>query len=169
LSDKFKIQRSPNFSSAYKDDLFRLWFNNQKPSMKRLHQMIPEEWGNKPTIGTLGNWYRQEFKPKAERLQRDYEERIGAELIQEKVEMLRRHGALGRRMQDIALDCLDNVDPSELSEHAAVRMLVEGVRIERDSVGIPQTLEKLLNQTDEELIEEIQKLIGDSQAVILED
>jgi hypothetical protein len=169
LSNKIDMRQKPNFPGAYKDDLFRLWFNNQQPSIKKLHQMIPEEWGEKPTLGTLQNWHRIDFKPKAERLKREYDERLSAELIQEKVEMLRRHGALGRQMQQIALDCLDNVDPTELSEHAAVRMLVEGVRIERDSVGIPQTLEKLLNQTDEELIEEIQKLIGDSQAVILED
>jgi len=56
-----------------------------------------------------------------------------------------------------------------LSANAAVRLLVEGVRIERDSVGLPQALEKMIDADDEDLLERVQKLTKESQAEILTD
>ena len=47
----------------------------------------------------------------------------------------------------------------ELTASASVRLLVEGLRIERESVGIPEMFEKMQDKSDQELLEEVQKLI----------
>jgi hypothetical protein len=56
----------------------------------------------------------------------------------------------------------------ELSSNALVRLLIEGIRIERESRGIPQALEKMVNKTDEELLDEIAQLTGGAEVEILD-
>ena len=158
------------YSDSYKNDLFLLWWKNQKPAVKRLWQMIPEDWdGDKPVVGTIERWIREIFVSRAKRLDAELAREIEGRLVKEKVEMLHRHAEVGRKIQKQALDCLDSIDPSKLSSSSAVRLLVEGVRIERDSVGLPQALEKIINADDEELFNRIQKLTKESQAEILVD
>lgn len=167
IGEVVRIQR---YSDSYKSDLFLLWWKNQKPFSKRLHQMIPEEWdGDKPTVPTVTAWIREIFVPRADRLDAELKQEMEHRLVQEKVEMLYRHAEVGRKIQEKALDCLDTIDPDKLSASAAVRLLVEGVRIERDSVGLPQALEKMIDADDEDLLNRVQELTKESQAEIIVD
>lgn len=158
------------YSDSYKNDLFLLWWKNQKPFSKRLWQMIPEDWdSDKPSVGTVERWIREIFVSRAERLDAELAREMEGRLVKEKVEMLYRHAEVGRKIQRKALDCLDTIEPDKLSAPAAVRLLIEGVRIERDSVGLPQALEKMISASDEDLLERVQKLTKESQAEILTD
>jgi hypothetical protein len=157
------------FSDTYKNDLFLIWYNGKQPAAKRLWEMIPESWNGAPVVDTVRIWIKDIFRPRAEDLDKRLAREIEGRLIQEKVEMLYRHAELGRKIQRKALDCLDQIDPEDLSSNAAVRLLVEGVRIERDSVGLPQALEKILNASDEEMLNRVQELTKESQAEILVD
>jgi len=130
--------------------------------------MIPEEWGNKPSAATLADWIRDSFMPKAETLNVRLAQEIEGRLVKEKVEMLYRHAEVGRKMQRIALERLDEIPDDELNANASVRLLVEGIKIERESVGLPQALEKLLDQDNEELLSRVEALIGDSPGEILD-
>jgi len=47
-------------------------------------------------------------------------------------------------------------------------LLVEGISIERDSVGLPQALEKMLDKEDDDLLAEVERLIGDAPGEILD-
>ena len=165
ISEVVKVQQ---YTDSYKNDLFMIWWKNQKPFSKKLWQMIPEDWaGDKPAVSTVDRWIREIFAPKAETLDNRLAQEMEHRLVQEKVEMLYRHAEVGRKIQKKALDCLDEIDPSDLSSSAAVRLLVEGVRIERDSVGLPQALEKMINKSDEDLLNRVQELTKQSQAEIL--
>jgi hypothetical protein len=57
---------------------------------------------------------------------------------------------------------------SNLSANAAVRLLIEGIRVERESKGVPQAVEKMMNKSDDELVEDIHKLLKDSNIEILD-
>jgi hypothetical protein len=130
--------------------------------------MIPDEWeGDPPAQGTLYNWIKEIFEDKAAFLDRKLTEEIEGRLIQKKVEMLHRHGEIGRKMQGQAMKKLEDIDEKDLPAHAAVRLLVEGIRIERESVGLPQALEKLINSSDEDILDRIEQLTEESQAEIL--
>ena len=129
--------------------------------------MIPEDWGSKPVVDTVGIWIRDIFRPRAEDLDKRLAQELEGRLVQEKVEMLYRHAEIGRKMQKKAMDCLDGIDPEDLGANAAVRLLVEGTRIERDSVGLPQAIEKMINASDEDLLNRVQEITKESQAEIL--
>ena len=165
-----EVVTTQHYSDSYKSDLFALWWKNQKPSAKRLWQMIPEDWDmDKPSINTVGIWIREIFVPRADILDAKLDQEMEHRLVKEKIEMLYRHAEIGQKIQKKALDCLDTIAPDELSASAAVRLLVEGVRIERDSVGLPQALEKMINASDEDLLNKVQELTKQSQAEILID
>ena len=164
------VVKAPPHSDSYKNDLFILWWKNQKPFSRRLHQMIPEDWdGDKPAVSTVATWIKEIFAPRADKLDAELAQEMEHRLVKEKIEMLYRHAEVGRKIQKKALDCLDTIEPDKLSASAAVRLLVEGVRIERDSVGLPQALEKMINATDEDLLSRVQKITKESQAEILVD
>ena len=157
------------FSDTYKNDLFLIWYNGKQPAAKRLWEMIPEDWNGAPAVDTVRTWIKDIFRPRAEDLDKRLAQELEGRLVQEKVEMLYRHAELGRKIQRKAMDCLDEIDAEDLSSNAAVRLLVEGVRIERDSVGLPQALEKIINKSDDDLLNLVQELTKESQAEILVD
>jgi hypothetical protein len=157
------------FSDDYKYQLFLLWYNNGRPSAKRLKLLIPVEWGeDAPTAQTLQGWIHGErFKDWASNIDNQVSNELEARLVKEKVEMLSRHAELGVRMQTMAMGFLDE-NESNLSANAAVRLLIEGIRVERESKGVPQAVEKMMNKSDDELVEDIHKLLKDSNIEILD-
>jgi hypothetical protein len=164
------MAQSQYFSEDYKYQTFLLWYNNGRPSGRKLRKMIPANWGDSiPMEDTLRVWIKSEkFQSQAEDLDKQVSIELESRLVKEKVEMLSRHSDLGQKMQDMAIDYLESEDVS-LSSNSAVRLLIEGIRVERESKGIPQALEKMINRTDEELIEEIKELTKGAQVEVLED
>ena len=158
------------FSEDYKYQVFLLWYNNGKPSSQSVWNMIPESWGdNKPQAATIHGWLKSErFQDQARMLDESISKEIEGRMVKEKVEMLSRHADLGVEMQDQAIAYLRS-HKDELSSNAAVRLLVEGIRVERESRGIPQAIEKMINKTDEQLLEEIKELTGGAEVEILDD
>lgn len=163
-----EVTTRQQYSETYKDDLFLIWFQKEQPAAHILWQMIPEEWGKKPSAATIRDWIREIFAPKAEILNMRMKEDLEDRMVKEKVEMLYRHAEIGRKMQKKALERLDTIADDELNANASVRLLVEGIRIERDSVGLPQALEKMLNKNDEDLLAEVERLIGEAPVELLD-
>jgi DNA-directed RNA polymerase beta' subunit len=132
--------------------------------------MIPAEWGdNKPTATTVHGWIKSErFQNQAESLDRSVADEIEARMVKEKVEMLKRHADVGFEIQNMAIDEIRK-KKDDLSSNALVRLLIEGIRIERESRGVPQAIEKMVSKTDEELLEEVRKLTGGAEVEILDD
>lgn len=151
------------FSTTYIDAVFTIWYSAGKPNVRRLVKMLPDpsEFGlsvGYPSEPTLKIWHDKFFSEKAVVLDEQVSKQLAGRLIAEKVAMLDAHAAVAAEMQRMALDYLrDNKD--KLSPNAAVRMLVEGVRIERESKGIPRTLEKLADKSDEDLLSQIEDLL----------
>jgi len=164
-----KFKRRP-FSSQYREKVFYIWYNHGKPGANSLLPFISsdmDDWGRLPTISLLSQWITDEFKPRSELLDSRVKEQLDAMVIAEKVEMLRRHAEIGLRMQEMSIRFL-NENQDVLSAPAAVRLLVEGIRIERESRGIPAALDKMQNMSDEQLLDEIKELMT-SSSVSLEE
>lgn len=161
-----------SFSDAFKQDVFKIWYSNQKPGARKLQFMIPEDWFKDgvhevPSLSTVNKWIREIFIPQASVLDEQVSRELEQRMVAEKVEMLSRHAKIGVKMQDTALRYIDD-HLDELNTPSAVRLLVEGVRIERESRGLPQALERMMDKSDEELLEEVKKLIGESPAEIID-
>lgn len=164
-----KFKRRP-FSSQYREKVFYIWYNRGKPGAKSLLQFIPsdlDEWGRVPTGAALVQWIQDEYKPRADLLDQQVKDQLDAMVIQEKVEMMKRHASVAVKMQEMAIRFL-NENEDVMSAPAAVRLLVEGIRIERESRGIPEALDKMQRMSDEELLEQVKEIMTNS-SVSLED
>ena len=163
-----------NFGEDYKQKVFLIWYEHGKLNASHLYNLVPDEEnsGRKPFRSTLQTWIREDFSSKAQSMDDEVVEIIREKAITEKVQMLERHTETAVKMQNIAMTYLDQC-ADELNPNSAVRMLIEGVRIERESRGLPEALRKMMEKTDEDLLGEIQKLItgGSStlEPLLLED
>lgn len=157
-----------NFSDIYKEKVFYIWFNHGKPQEGKLIAYIPkelDEFERIPTISCLKGWIDIEFVPRAKMLDEQIKTAMDAAMISEKVEMLKRHADLGVSMQNMAIKYL-NENQDIISSPAAVRLLVEGIRIERESRGIPAALEKITRMSDEELLEQVKGILTQGTLVV---
>lgn len=162
-----QLSTTVTFTDEYKKTVFYTWYNAGKCSNDILYDIIPfpkTNFGRKPSKTTLQLWIRENFTEHAAKLDEGVEKTIDEAMIKTKVEMLQRHVELARSMQDIGLDFLSE-SAKDMTAASAVRLLVEGIRIERESIGIPGALEKMSEKTDEELMEELKKMLKGSEAV----
>jgi len=123
--------------------------------------MIPaSDDGEKPSKGTLKNWIEQDFNPKADEMDLEFYAKVEDEAMEEKAVMLQQHADLGKEMRDMAVKYLRDHE-EELTANSAIRLFIEGVRIERDSRGLPDALKKISNRTNDELLGDLQRLLAD--------
>ena len=146
------------FTEQYQREAFTVWYELGKPSPQRLYDALkPDEIvGRVPSPKTLQEWIAERFRDWGEELDGEVRDQINEMLIAEKVEMAKRHAEIGQKMQSKALEYLDSheIDTSA----SAVRLLVEGLRIEQENVGLPQALKKLSRMSDEDLLAEVMKI-----------
>lgn len=152
-----------DYTPAYIDAVFTAWYSAGKVTARRLSTMLPNpsEFGialNPPAVSTLMDWIKERFMERAIALDEAVGLQMNNRLIAEKVQMLEHHAQIAAKMQEMALEYLES-HADKLNPNSAVRLLVEGVRIERDSRGIPQTLDKLADRSDEELLAQIEDVL----------
>jgi hypothetical protein len=154
------VTKHGRFPLGYIDEVFTAWYSLGKPSSRLLAPKLKpcEVVGKRPSDDVLEIWINRDFKKRAELLDGQVLAQINERMVAEKVEMLNRHANLGTEVQDIALKYI-NEHREDLNVSNAVRLLVEGVRIERESRGISTTIEKITNQSDEELQRQIEQLV----------
>jgi len=135
-----------------------------KPSSSVLRDSIPEDHkGIKPHTDTLNAWVGG-WLDRANHLDEQVNYQLDKRLIQEKVDMLRRHTVVAENMQNMAVEQFESHkdDLDYITANTALRMLTEGIRIERESRGIPGMLEKMASKDDEAILDDIKKLVKKS-------
>lgn len=160
----FKVSTTLRFTEDYKTKCFQLWYNAGKVVSADLHEIIPipeTNFGRKPSVQTLTNWIHTDFVNRATDLDKGVQETMNKALIASKVEMLQRHIQVAKKMEDLAIKYLEE-NTKDFTTAAAVRLLVEGIRIERESTGIPGMLDKMIEKSDEELLEMVKELVQES-------
>ena len=160
-----EIVTRSGFSKSYQDNLFIDWYKLGQPPIADYWLKIPlDENGRRPSIESLKAWGK-EWKEQAEQINLEIKDTFIEKTVAEKVEMLRRHSRDSQEIQNIALEYL-RVNKDDLTPAAAVRLYQLGVDIERDSVGIPDALEKMSKLDDESLLSEISAIISDGKVDI---
>lgn len=156
-----------SFSDGYKLSVFQLWYRLGKCPARKLYDNVEDDpiTKDRPSLNTLQAWIKAEFAERAEILDKQVELEIQGRLVEEKVAMLERHTKTATRMQEMANDYLE-AHAEDLKIPNAVRLLVEGIRIESESRGIPQVLRKMINKSDEELMKDLQAIVANSTLTI---
>ena len=158
-----------NYSDHYKEQIFWIWYNGGKPSYARLATEIPpDDRGNYPGKLTLIDWANSGWRERAEELDNQVKQEFEKEVVEQKVEMLRKHAALGSEMQDLGLTWLKQ-NPDKITANAAVRMIKDGWELERASVGVPEALQKMLSQNDEDLLKMIEAALTNEDLDLLDE
>jgi hypothetical protein len=157
LLDSHHLKSS--FDDEYKYEVFCVWYMNGKPKGQKLQSLIePNLDGVIPAASTLNTWMK-DLQPLADELDQKIKAQVEETIVLEKVEMLKRHADLGRAMQDLAVDFLEN-NRDQLTPNSAVRLLVEAVKMERESRGLPTLITQTIDSTDEELMKQINDLMN---------
>lgn len=170
MTYSFRIdeKKLPVFSPDYENQVFMIWYQKGKLSPNNLLAAVPpNEDGDKPTRMTLTHWINEKFIHMANDMDAEVLNRVEDQLVQDKVEMINRHITIAREMQETGLEYLRSLDGDDLTPQVAFRLLVEGIRIETESVGIPSALKKLATMTDEQLTDKVKELIERSPVDIL--
>lgn len=151
----------------YVTNVFLVWYQKGKIGARDLQNAIPPDtFGDKPTVTALWGWIKGDFADRAKELDDQVNRQIAERAVAIKIEMLERHARIGSEMQDMALKYLDD-NKDNLGVGSSVRLLIEGVRIERESRGLPEALQELSHQSDEDLMKEIEKLMSSAQVSFL--
>lgn len=149
------------YDNDYVNAVFWLWYDSGKPGANKLRSLIdPPEGFGIPGVPTIYKWI-DDFKIRAEPLDRKISEIMETKAVTKKVEMLTRHAEIGNKMQSIAMEYLQE-NSEKINANIAVKLLVEGIRIERESLGLPTLITATQDATDEKLMSEIQRMLGES-------
>jgi hypothetical protein len=153
------------YHDSYKNAVFYVWYLNGKPGGKKLRTLIQpqESTGLIPENPTLQRWIL-EFEEQAAELDAEIQEKIREKEIQKKTEMLERHAELGKRMTEVARQYLEEHKDS-LKPPAAVRLLVEGVEIERKSRGLPSLITAVNKADDEDIMNMINDILKEVEVL----
>lgn len=166
INESGEAYRLTEYSPAYVDAVFTAWYSAGKVSSRRLCTALPDpaKFGlanSRPSEAILTRWIRTKFLDRAAILDEQVNKHIQEKLIAEKVEMLQAHAVVAEELQMMGLTFFKE-HPEKINAMVALRLIVEGIRIQRESVGIPRTLEKLAEKSDEELMKQIEEAILNS-------
>lgn len=151
------------YTDAYRDAVFAVWYSRGKPTARSLTKMVPNpvDFGLScgfPSETTVLGWL-EDFRERAVVIDEEVTRKMQERLVADKVQMLNTHAQIGTDMQRRALEFFES-NPEKMNGMVALRMLVEGVRIERESRGVSRTIEQLVDKTDEELMKQIKELLS---------
>lgn len=158
-----RLTTGGKYTDGYRDYVFYTWYSHNRCAGNTLRGYLePDIDGNTPHPNVLMTWIREDFQSRADKLDEIVKSEMESKAVTEKIEMLSRHADIGKEMQAIAIDYLRE-HKDELKPNTAARLLVDGVRIERESRGLPSLVAETLKTSDEEMMEAIAELLNKTE------
>lgn len=156
--------RNTAYSNEYTEYVFWAWYKAGKPTATKLLEIIdaPND-GIKPTTSILNVWISQYFQARALELDNEVAMELQKGIIAEKVEMFRRHTDVAVELQHKALNFLRENDFRDAK--TALAALLAGVDLEKQSRGIDKVLENVATRSNEQLMDDLRKIVSDSTSV----
>jgi hypothetical protein len=130
--------------------------------------MIPEDENyRKPNERYLREEWITIWNQEADILDLEVKRKIDIDLVSQRAEMLKKQADSGKQLQQMGMGYLLEHGFDKASD--ALRALVEGVRIERESRGLGEALDRIFKMDDEALRKELVHLLQrDSGGVIVD-
>jgi len=151
MADKYPVE--------YKETAFTIWYAGNRLPMKQLYISMPEFQGVKPSAETLNQWkVHQAWIDRANMLDDEVRMRTERELVEVRVEMMKRHAEVAKEMIDMALEKLR--DSGFDTSSSAVQALKVGFEEEKRSRGAEIQLTKLNDMDDAQLTAAFRQLTG---------
>lgn len=165
-------QYNDEFPQDYIENVFSVWELYNHPGNNKLYDLIdPYEDGRKPSSATISRWKSDyAWESRAEQIQTKVQEQTDRELVQVRMEMMKRHAERAKAIGDKAWEYLDSVgfDSSASAVSAAFKAFEE----EKKSTGMGIALTQVFSMSDEDLQKAMNRLLlraeGLSEVEILE-
>jgi hypothetical protein len=148
------------YDEPYIDNARSIWYMQGRISIESLKAILPptEGGGFVPSVATLSRWRQERMWDNwADILDTKALELAESAMIQKKAAMLQRHAEQAKEVQDKALDYLreHGFDTSS----AAVNAFVKATEIERSSRGVSDTLVKVSNMSNDQLLDKVMEVL----------
>lgn len=158
------IRDSQKYTGEFYQSAFQIWYENGKPSATVLIALLQKQYPTDimPNTTTVNAWIHDHFYSMALPLDAQVSDAIDIKLISNKISALSEHIKIGQKMQNVGMQFLDSLTDDEIKKiklRDAIMLLVEGVRIERESLIIPKYFAELEKMDDEKLLDEIKATI----------
>lgn len=163
MTQKYSID---SYSPHYREECFFKWYSEGRTAIKNLvSHLEPDERGHVPGYSTLRSWRTEyDWEERADELDKKASLDIQKKLIDDRRRMLEEHIDVGKSMREKALNYLETHEIE--TGHQAIRLLELAIRVEKESVGLPDVLEELGKLEDTELTERIAKILEGSEVSI---
>ncbi|MBU2249170.1 MAG: hypothetical protein KKD77_20655 [Gammaproteobacteria bacterium] len=147
------------YPDDYKNEAFYIWYISGKPRLSKFKVLLKASAeGTVPHNRTLTTWIH-DFVIRGQELDKQVEEKLETAVIEEKIEMLQRQAEIAMELQEIAVEYL-RAHKDKLNPQAAVRLWVDGVRVERESRGLPSLITEISQSSNEDLEGMIDKILS---------
>lgn len=148
------------YSDEYIEQVFYLWYKNNKMGGAKLISIIPEnEKGMKPNPMTLSTWIKERgWMERADALDAEVSLTLDRDVISARKEMYRKNVEVAEELvaKGRAYILANPLDDS----NAALRAIGLGVDILRSDVGKAEFAEKVALMSDTQITKELERLIG---------
>ena len=155
-----QVDEKFNYSYEYRVSVFLIWIKNGKPGRRELHKLIPDdENGAKPHEQTLHKWIHDpEWLEAASKIDYAVAQKLEDGLITEKVKMMQELADVGKEEWKMGLEYL-RTHQDEITVTAAVRMIADGTKLEKESRGLSGLMEEISAMSDDKLLEKLRKSV----------
>lgn len=150
-----------SYNPAYKESVFALWYSSNKPSAAKLSGMVPDdESGRKPAASLISKWMEDgDWYVRADILDERASESLEKVLVTDRVEIFKKQADIGRKLQEIGMEYIES-DDFKINALTALKMVIEGAQLEKESVGLTIALTKIYSLGDSDIQSEIKKLLA---------
>lgn len=148
------------YSKDYEEACFAIWYKAGKPSLiSQILNLLPkDDQGRTPSKPLLEIHWLPNWRQRADVLDAESSNILDRNLIQERVEMLEKQAEQGKKLQELGMQFFE--DHKLTDEAVALRMVVQGVEIERNSRGLSVALQRISSMSDETLQNELNKQLA---------
>jgi hypothetical protein len=150
------------FTEKYIDQIFYVWYQNDRPGIIKLHSIMPEEEGRKPSVTTLKDWYKDfGWEQRGDALDGEASRSLDQQVIQKRVEMWEKLEVVGGKLVDKGEEYLNNHELS--TDMSAIRAITDGANLLRASVGQAEAWFKISQMTPAQLDGAFRALLNKGQ------
>lgn len=148
------------YDEGYIEQVFVFWYTSGKiPPAKLigLDTFPKDQFGRVPVRQVVESWLNERgWRERADVLDAQVETKINDELVALKVSMLRRQASRAKEVAEKAHEYI--MSEGFDSSASAIAGFIKSSELERTTVGLSRTIEKLAQMRDDEIMEKIKEL-----------
>lgn len=149
------------YSQDYKEKCFAAWYGAGKPVIVSVVMSLfpKDEQGRTPSRIVVEQKWLPEWRQRADALDADSSNILDKNLIAARVQMLEEQAAAGKKLQKMGFDYFEEMNGIH-DDSVALRAIVQGVEMERNSRGLAVALQRISSMSDDQLQSELNKQLA---------